>query len=253
MNIRSGGYNLHDAWAVRSAMQLRGTPASAPGDQEEEIMLDWRTLNVVIHRLAKARLTPVEEAFRKALLASFADTGKAPTPDQLGTRLGLMREEAIAICRRLAKTDLILWDDATNSILGAYPFSGSPTVHRVELGDRKTVYALCAVDALGIPAMLFTGATVRSLCFHCHGPIEAKIREGEILSAEPSSLVVWFSARDGGCVGTSRCPLINFFCGEDHLNLWKSHHPDEEGSRLTLREAVEAGEAIFGNLLTRRE
>ena len=35
----------------------------------------------------------------------------------------------------------------------AYPFSGRPTRQQVELDGFPAVYAMCAIDALGIPAM----------------------------------------------------------------------------------------------------
>jgi hypothetical protein len=35
----------------------------------------------------------------------------------------------------------------------AYPFSGTPTPHRVELDGLPAVYAMCAIDALGMSAM----------------------------------------------------------------------------------------------------
>ena len=35
----------------------------------------------------------------------------------------------------------------------AYPFSGTPTPHRVELDGLPAVYAMCAIDALGLPFM----------------------------------------------------------------------------------------------------
>ncbi len=57
---------------------------------------------------------------------------------------------------------------------------------------------------------------------------------------------VWFSARDGCCVAEARCPLINFFCAEGHLQRWRAEHPRELGTDLTLMDALEA---IFGELL----
>ena len=35
----------------------------------------------------------------------------------------------------------------------AYPFSGPPTRQQVQLDGFPAVYAMCAIDALGIPAM----------------------------------------------------------------------------------------------------
>ena len=105
---------------------------------------------------------------------------------------------------------------------------------------------MCAVDALGIPFMLGQGAAIESSCFSCQRPVKVGIHEGLIRQAEPSTTVVWFSERDGCSVAEARCPLINFFCEEAHLQQWLGERPSERGTVLTLTEAVEAGKAIFG-------
>lgn len=38
-------------------------------------------------------------------------------------------------------------------VAAAYPFSGIPTPHRVALDGLPAVFAMCAIDALGLPAM----------------------------------------------------------------------------------------------------
>src|SRR5262249_40016322 len=67
--------------------------------------------------------------------------------------------------------------------------------------------------------------------------------------AQPSTLVVWSSDRDGCCVAEVRCPLMNFFCDEGHLHAWLATSPDERGTSLSILEAVEVGKAAFGELL----
>src|SRR5258706_507532 len=70
----------------------------------------------------------------------------------------------------LAGHDLIQRDVATGRIRAAYPFSGVPTPHRVTLSRKaagspheradqhkraeQQVFAMCALDALGIPLLL---------------------------------------------------------------------------------------------------
>jgi hypothetical protein len=41
--------------------------------------------------------------------------------------------------------------------------SASPTAHTVQIANRAKVYAKCAIDALGIPAMLDTDVVIESL------------------------------------------------------------------------------------------
>jgi hypothetical protein len=81
----------------------------------------------------------------------------------------------------------------------------------------KALYAMCAIDALGIPFMLGQGASIRSACFFCQQPVRVDITGGLLQRAHPSTSIVWFSERDGCCVAEARCPLMNFFCNEGHL------------------------------------
>jgi len=201
-------------------------------------------------RLRRAGLSPQEEEVRKAILTAFADGGKAPSVPELAHALGLPLAPVLAACRTLAASDLIVWHDEKAPIVSAYPFSGLPTAHQVLLVGRPTLYALCAIDALGIPCMLGHGARMHSACFFCHTPVHVDIDGGLLQRAYPSTSVVWRSARDGCCHAEVRCPLTNFFCEEAHLQAWRVTSPQESGTRLSLAEALEVGKAVFGALLT---
>ena len=48
-------------------------------------------------------------------------------------------------------------------IRAAYPFSGVPTVYAVTIDGGPTSCAMCAVDALGMAAMLDRAAAIRSV------------------------------------------------------------------------------------------
>jgi alkylmercury lyase-like protein len=91
----------------------------------------------------------------------------------------------LAVCRTLAASDLIVWQDDTTQIVSVYPFSGSQTAHQVLLGGHTTRYAMCAIDALGIPFMLEQGAHIRSTCFFCHTLVTVDIDGGLLQSASP--------------------------------------------------------------------
>jgi len=207
-------------------------------------------VDTVARRLAQANLSDLEDQARRYILRHFADTGRAPRLSELQRALQLAsQEDAAAILTRLDAADLIVCEPATASITAAYPFSGTPTGHGVEIGDR-TLHALCAIDALGIPFMLDAPGLVHSQCFWCYAPVEVHIEDGETVRYRPTDLVIWYPEKGSyDCVATSRCILINFFCFEDHLGAWREANPGEEGTALNLQEAVEAGRMIFGGLL----
>jgi len=209
-----------------------------------------RTRNSIAERLSSAGLSPQEDAVRKAILTAFANEGKAPSVPQLAPALGLPLAPVLAACRTLAAHDLIVWREDERQIVSAYPFSGVPTAHHVRLPGRPTLYAMCAIDALGIPFMLCHGARIRSACFFCHQPVSVETDGGLLQRAAPSTLVVLVSEREGTCVAEARCPLMNFFCDGGHLHAWRATAPQETGTSLSVTEAIEAGKAAFGELLT---
>jgi alkylmercury lyase len=83
------------------------------------------------------------------VLRRFLDTGAPPTARWI-------RQAAAG--RGLDATALDQLDaaDAVHLVNGvvavAYPFSGTPTPHRVQLDRLPAAYAMCAIDALGLPA-----------------------------------------------------------------------------------------------------
>ena len=208
------------------------------------------TRNNIVERLSRAQLSSQEDTVRKSILKAFADAGKAPNVQELAHDLGLPFRSVLEACRTLAAADLIVWQDDTIRIMSAYPFSGIPTAHQVLLAEHTPCYAMCAIDALGMPFMLGHGASIRSACFFCHKAVTVDIDGGLLQRAHPSTLVVWLSTRDGCCLAEARCPLMNFFCDESHLHAWHATSPQGSGTSLSVLEALEVGKVAFGALLT---
>jgi alkylmercury lyase len=208
-----------------------------------------RTRNGIVERLARAELSPQENDIRKAILKAFARNGKAPSVREVAQALSLPIEHVLTGFQKLAEYDLIVWKQGGAHLRSAYPFSGVSTVHQVLTDAGTPLYAMCAIDALGIPFMLGQGASVRSACFFCQHLVRVDITGGLLQRPYPSTSIVWFSERDGCCVAEARCPLMNFFCNEEHLQAWLAKSPNEPGTSLSLMDALEVGKAAFGDLL----
>ena len=83
-------------------------------------------------------------------MRQFLQTGTPPAVAWItgtATALGL---DGTALAD-LEAADLVRTADGIVTV--AYPFSGTPTRQRVELDGFPAVYAMCAIDALGVPAM----------------------------------------------------------------------------------------------------
>ncbi len=210
-----------------------------------------KTRNNIVARMSRAQLSVQDDAVRKAILTAFAEEGKAPSMQELAHTLSLPFASVLQACRTLVAADLIVWQDDLTRILSAYPFSGVPTAHEVLLAGHTPRYAMCALDALGIPCMLGQGARIHSVCFFCYTPVTVDIDGGQLQRVHPSALVVWLSAReDGCCVAETRCPLMNFFCNESHMQAWHVSCPQESGTSVSIVDAFDVGKAAFGALLT---
>lgn len=104
----------------------------------------------------------------------FAETGTAPTPGQVAAALDCSPDEVRAAVARLRSNRVLLLEPDGETIRMAPPFSGVPTVHRVEVG-RQRYFANCAWDALGIPAALHCQAVVHSRCGQSGEPLRLEV------------------------------------------------------------------------------
>ena len=113
---------------------------------------------------------------KTAILETFAATGNAPSPASVAERLGSAVEPVLAAWGRLREGRAIVTGEDGVSIRMANPFSGIPTEHTFESAGIR-YYANCAWDALGIPAALGRGGTVRSRCAHSGEPLRLEVAE----------------------------------------------------------------------------
>jgi alkylmercury lyase-like protein len=241
-----------------------------------------------------AQLTPAAYGFYCAILRTFPVRGTPPEPAelvQLAERFAVPLAATLADC---VAQDLLQLDAATGRIRAAYPFSGVPTMHRVTLvsgsadgGDSggcdaldgrpgQQVYAMCALDALGIPLLLRRAATIVSHDALTNDSVEVHIAPlGTMGEASPASLatLAGWSARwdppsaviyaraaehehehDEGCAAAGACcPITNFFADAAHAQQWAQAHQVPDGVILAPVEALARAHTLFGGVLHRVE
>ncbi len=196
-------------------------------------------------------MIPQGGALHRFILEVFAKTGRLPTLEDIQREFALSsREKADSLVAELERRGSVHRSPGDQEITHAYPFSNEPTPHRVQLVKRPQVYAMCAVDALGMPFMLRRDAEIRSTCAHCGGEIQIQVQTEQITRHSPEDVVVWFPTVTEQCVvATDLCPALNFFCSPAHLQQWSAEHPERHGQLLTLPQAVEYGQKTFEPLL----
>jgi mercury(II) reductase len=191
---------------------------------------------------------------RTAVLKLYAETGRAPAVEAVAARSGMSVTAVQTLLDELGARDLVVLDG--RRMIGAYPFTDADSGHRVTWHGQAT-NAMCAIDALGIGAMLEHETAISSRCRHCGASIRVETQDDgrRLALAEPEAAVVWLSARyEGCCAATSLCRETAFFCSDAHLDAWRlQSRSDVAGWRLTMDEALQVGRAIFGPSLARLE
>ena len=187
----------------------------------------------------------------RAVLRRFLETGAAPTARwvrQAALDTGLDASAA----GELEAADTIRLSNGIVTV--AYPFSGTPTRQQVELDGFPAVYAMCAIDALGIPAMAGRDGRITATDPHDDGQVQVTVR-GRRWTWTPAGAVAVYG-RTAAC-GTDcgswevMCPHTTFHASRGSAQSYLAARPGIDGEVLSRRAAIDLGRHIFGALLGR--
>jgi alkylmercury lyase len=112
---------------------------------------------------------------------------------------------------------------------------------------------MCAIDALGLPAMTGRDGRIISTDPHDGAPIVVSVRDGA-WSWTPASAVV-VMARDTGCGAECRsfedvCPNTVFHASSQAADAYLAGHDRLDAEVMDQDAAIERGRWNFGSLLT---
>jgi hypothetical protein len=210
------------------------------------------------------RRPPAEAGLRavyQQVLRSFATTGHAPSAADLAETAGRYGTTAGAVLAALHAGDYLQLGPG-GQIRAAYPFSGVPTPHLVDIDGGPRAYAMCAIDALGMAAMLGTGVAVTSVdpgtgtvvtvTVRADGktvwrPATAVVFNGRLISAEACGPG---PAASGPASADVCCGYMNFFGTRASAVAWGAAHPGITGEILGQAAALRLGADIFSRLLS---
>jgi hypothetical protein len=178
------------------------------------------------------------------ILRHFAETGGPPTLDD-------PRADKHALAQ-LIEADLVETDPDTGAIRGAYPFVAESRGHRVDIARGPTVESYCAIDTLGIPAMLGKDATIASRDPHSGEPVNVEVRGGRA-TWEPGDAVATVPMaelcdRQGRKAVDCVCPTTNFYASHANAEAYRRAH-GLSLEILTIPQAQRLGTMTFGALL----
>jgi hypothetical protein len=113
---------------------------------------------------------------------------------------------------------------------------------------------MCAIDALGVPAMAGRDGKITATDPQDDGPIQVSIRGGTWAWTPAGAVVVY--GRTTGC-GTdcgsweAICPHTTFHASRDSAQAYLAARPGIDGEILGQHAAIDLGLHIFGSLLGR--
>lgn len=197
----------------------------------------------------QARLTDGARGLHHAILTCFLDTGSPPGQTWLQREAEALGLDPRSACAELAEADLVHLDQA-GSVSVAYPFSAVPSGHRVQLADGPSVWAMCAIDALGIPQMAGRDATITATDPHSGEPVRVEVTAGEWRWSPTSTSVLVALADTGDASALCACPHVNFHTSPNHAQAYLAQHPELTDELLLAQHpAIEYAHAAFGALL----
>jgi len=195
-------------------------------------------------------LSKEENDVRRFILTQSIVLERIPSINEIKKAFTQFPNEKLGeILNQLDQTDAIHMDNDKTTLLAAYPFSGPETSHIVTLKEEelKKLYAMCAIDALGVGFMTNRDISIDDKCHHCGEKIEIEIKNNEIIFLKPETTVVWGDTEYSCCAATSCCKNINFFSSEQHFIEWQKNNPKRKGHLLQIQEAFYLGKLYFEN------
>ena len=126
-----------------------------------------------------------------------------------------------------------------------------PTRHQVRTEDGQTYWAMCAIDALGMPYLLHQAAEIRAHEPGSDRAITIAIDPAaQTLRADPAGAAVVVARAGDGCAAGCACPHINLFGSTAAADRYLAAS-DLHGATLDVGAATAAGRQLFGDLLDR--
>ena len=202
---------------------------------------------------AVGALTPPARQVHLTVMAAFAETGRAPARGELERTTRAHGADPAAVLAELAARDVIAFG-ADGEIRAAYPFSPVPTAIQVRWAGGPLTYAMCAIDALGISAMLGRPVTITADEPGTGNIITVHARRDQARWDPRRAVVFAGETGEQGCLSVDRtCGYINFFTSARAARAWTGQRPGVTGTVLKQDQALREGVAEFGAFLQTRD
>lgn len=126
-----------------------------------------------------ASLSEQDWDIRLAVYRHFVANGSPPTYAEMARQVGIAPEEARQAYRRLHQQHALFLEPGGETIRMANPLSAVPTPYGVFV-DGRQLWANCAWDSLGIPAMLHAEARIEAVLAHSGDTVTYAVKGGAL-------------------------------------------------------------------------
>jgi mercuric reductase len=191
------------------------------------------------------RLDDQTRRLHRTLIDGVLVTGNVPALSALASQLETSLEAIQEGLQDLGAADYLALD-VGGQVTCLYPLSVTPTPHAVIVNGAQR-FAMCAIDALGMPAMLDRELDIEGSCAVCNTTIAMQVRPSTIVAVAPPTTMVVARRDESEPAFAACCPFTVFVCGQEHADQFMRRIA---GTRaLSLLDALQHAEAIFGSLL----
>jgi hypothetical protein len=203
----------------------------------------WGDNDIVVDNREEAER--VRRALLDGIFKPWTETGRAPTPQEFADRMKLPRADADRLLDEMqacgeAIGGGILRVPESELIAVAWPLANVPTGITVTVDGGKAAFARCAIDALGVSAMLRKQTVVEAHARDNGARLRVVVNGDQVASAEPAGIVV---------VKGNGCDNMSFFSSKQAGEAWQKANGGE-GQLLPLADAVRRGAKSFGRYTT---
>lgn len=196
-----------------------------------------------------ALLTGPARRIHRAVLTSFVSTGQAPPAAELDRLARTDGSDPARVRAELSAADALAFT-ADGEIRAAYPFSPVPTAIQVSWDGGPLAYAMCAIDALGMSAMLGRPVTIAAAEPDTGLPISLAVDHDRARWTPRGAVVFAGAVGSASCESVDRCcGYMNFFVSRQAACVWTRRHPEITGTVLGRHEALRDAISQFGSLL----
>jgi hypothetical protein len=176
-------------------------------------------------------LALLDRAFAN-IIQRFVRTGQAPHFTELAKDLGLSVEQGRELVHELFARNVPGWVHPGTDLIASFaPFNNQPTQYRITIDGHQKWFAQWGFEALAV-RWLFPNKTVRidAPCLDCGEPLVVEMRDEQILSVEPDTMVGYTHSPIGG--SREDIPFrwggMNLFRSEEHARKWRMFKPEME-------------------------